>query len=77
MTYHEAKTMNQYREIPAMYIQCFVLASHRYKTGLATRFLSASVLGGHAHATSVEPQVVAQGLENPWAVAFIDHGHIS
>lgn len=29
-----------------------------------------------AAAASVEPQVIARGLENPWAVAFVDNGHM-
>lgn len=27
-------------------------------------------------ATTVQPVVVAQGLENPWAMAFVDDGHV-
>lgn len=52
----------------------------RPRVGLQRLWLMAACMVGslafQAAASPLEPQVVARGLEHPWAVAFVDSGHM-
>ena len=51
-----------------------MLQVHCTRLFLVPMVMAASLAGAHARATPVRPEIVAAGLQNPWALAFLPEG---